>query len=405
MTGQGEVDLDVGEVAAIAAHSRRDAPVVAELSEDASELRRQRRRGHGDELVAFGCRHIVGRIEAVQCQEINNLAVHHILGADDASHFAICVLGKRGEFEVERDVGLSHIAVDEQQRVNGDVRAVEFFVLQERLVEVAEVGVERIDGFDVELCCEWVAGECYGAAVANGEVLDDNVLEREVVVAAREGVSSEHSQVLVGRVVGHTQVAVTVSADSIAAHGVHDEGHLRVGRDVDGNVHLIYAGLAAVVALGDALFQLAHGCGRRCGGCETVFARLVAVAEGYERIIIGVFGVAEHECKCRVGGRLHVYADVDDSGLAGDCRSPVAIDAAIPVSFGVFGDVVDEHIAGVGYIEAELRLFEIFVAQPTVEQRGVARHVAQMDIVEVDVAGGEMDGVGGYIRGVSEVEF
>ena len=47
-------------------------------------------------------------IEAVESQQINHLLGHHVVGADDAAHLAVNVLGQRGELEVEADVGLRH---------------------------------------------------------------------------------------------------------------------------------------------------------------------------------------------------------------------------------------------------------------------------------------------------------
>ena len=106
-------------------------------------------------------------------------------------------------------------------------------VIQEALVEVAEVGVEGVDGCDVEPGGKWVAGESNLASGVDYEVFDDDVLQGEVVGAAFEGVGAKHAKVVVGGVVDHAHIGLAVGTYSIAGHGVHHEDYFGLGGDVD----------------------------------------------------------------------------------------------------------------------------------------------------------------------------
>ena len=152
-------------------------------------MRRYCRRCHRYQLITLGRRtHIVGGIEAVQRQQIYYLSVHHVLGAHDTPHLAIGVLSQCREFKVEAYVGLLHVARHFQQRMHGNICAVQILVLKERLVKVAEVGVYRIDRLNVKSGCKRVAVKRYRAARLYREILYYYILKREVIASLGERV-------------------------------------------------------------------------------------------------------------------------------------------------------------------------------------------------------------------------
>lgn len=67
--------------------------------------------------------------------------------------------------------------------------------------------------------------------------------------------------------------------------------------------------------------------------------------------------------------------------------------------------VVDEHGADVGDGEVEFGRAEEIVGDAAVEQGGVAFEVSEPDVAQGDESRGEVDGVGGGVVGVGEIEF
>ena len=141
---EGQVYLHVGEVALFAAEVWRDVPVVAQLSQDVAQLRREGRRGHRHQLVVPALPHVheIGGVEAVQGQQVDNLAIHHVVGADDAAHPAVHILREGGEGNVETEVGTTHIAGHIQDSLHRHGGSGQLLVVGKVLVEVEQVGRE-----------------------------------------------------------------------------------------------------------------------------------------------------------------------------------------------------------------------------------------------------------------------
>ena len=235
---QRQIHFNVAEVAFIATEIRGDAPIVAQLTEHISQLARERARSHRGELVAaIGVAHIFRRIESVERQKVKNLAIHHVVGADNTLHLARSIGADCREIEVERDVRSTHVASGNQDGIHRHAGAIELAVGCKRLVEVEQVGVERIRRFNVEVSAIRVAVKADAAAFHDGKVLYDDVLEGEVVAALFKFIFSVHAQAFVGAVVGESQVSLAIATNLVATHRVHHHSELRivvdVGLDVD----------------------------------------------------------------------------------------------------------------------------------------------------------------------------
>ncbi len=92
----------------------------------------------------MGGGHVFGCVEAVEREQIDDLARHHLVGRDYGSDFAVGVGCECRKLEVKLYVGLAHVACHYHDSVDADVGACELPVFEKRLVEVAEVGVERV---------------------------------------------------------------------------------------------------------------------------------------------------------------------------------------------------------------------------------------------------------------------
>ena len=76
------------------------------------------------------------------------------------------------------------------------IGAVHVFVGRERLIEVGEVGIDRVGGGDVELGVKRVAIEADYATLLNRELAHDDILEREVVASFLQGVITYHGELV-----------------------------------------------------------------------------------------------------------------------------------------------------------------------------------------------------------------
>ena len=115
LAGERHIDLDVAKVATVGAEVGRNGPIVAQLAQHGGELRRDGGGCHRGELAAGGGGigvHVIGRVEAVKCEQVDDLSVHHVVGADDALHLAVGLVGEGGELEVEGELGLGDVALD-----------------------------------------------------------------------------------------------------------------------------------------------------------------------------------------------------------------------------------------------------------------------------------------------------
>ena len=122
---------------------------------------------------------------------------HHVLGADEGAHLSGQLAGGVGELHVEGDGGRGEAAVEAQDAVDGDGALGTTFAGQP-LVQVLDVGLEGVDGAEVEQGISGVAAEVNATALADAELLAEHLLEAEVVVALADGVGAVQAQVGVG---------------------------------------------------------------------------------------------------------------------------------------------------------------------------------------------------------------
>ncbi len=97
--------------------------------------------------------------------------------------------------------------------------AVEVLVLEKRLVEVAQIGIHAVHCIDVEHRRVGTAMKRDGTARLDGERLDNDILEREVVFSLGKRVCAEHAQVLVVGIILHTQTAAAAGLYVVAPSG------------------------------------------------------------------------------------------------------------------------------------------------------------------------------------------
>ena len=68
-------------------------------------LRRESGRCYGSELATLFGAGILGGIEAVEGEEIDDLAIEHIIGRDNTLHLVLHFGSDRGEVDIEIDFG------------------------------------------------------------------------------------------------------------------------------------------------------------------------------------------------------------------------------------------------------------------------------------------------------------
>ena len=201
-------------------------------------------------------------------------------------------MGEGWKFEIKTNVGLTHISAHLKECVDRHIGSAHLFVLQERFVEITEIGIQRIDRLYVELRCKRIALKCNRATLSDGEILYDDVLECEIIASSRESIGAKHSQVFIGRIVGHAEITVAIGAYAVAAYRVHHKSNQSRWSHIDSYIHLIYAWSAAVVTPFHAVFEVSHHQRRQCGGRYRIFACLIAVAESDECVVICLLLVA-----------------------------------------------------------------------------------------------------------------
>ncbi len=81
--------------------------------------------------------HVVRSIELIQCKEVYYLTVHHILRRDYRTDFAINLLRKAREFQIECDVRLTDITLYEHKGVDTHISPVKLPVLKKRFIKLA----------------------------------------------------------------------------------------------------------------------------------------------------------------------------------------------------------------------------------------------------------------------------
>ena len=201
---------------------------------------------------------------------------------------------ERREFQVKRDFRLADDAPGTQERMdrNRGIGAVQVAVMAERVVKIAQAGIERIDRLKVQNRGIGVTLEADAAAVADGEVLDDHILQSEIIGSLVKGVAAIGLEFAVV-VIGQAHVSATCRLDAVTADGVHDDRERQVGRDVTLQVDVIGAGLGVLLLLDFlelAQYQVdgIHFLRNYRGGQH------LAVAEGDEIVIGGLLGVAHH---------------------------------------------------------------------------------------------------------------
>ena len=134
--------------------------------------------------------HVVGCIKFVQGEQIDDLPVDHVFGADDATYSAIDVLRNSREIEVESEIGLLQVSGEIQHGAYGNSRAVQVLFGGETLVEVFEIGCEGIIGFDIEIGILGSSYKRYVAACLYRKVFCNEVLQAEIVIPFIDRVSA-----------------------------------------------------------------------------------------------------------------------------------------------------------------------------------------------------------------------
>ena len=129
------------------------------------------------------------RIETPHSQKVKHLLIHFFFAIDKAIYHLFGVRIDGGQVEVERHFGRGWGACDVHQAVNANV------VVRETLAKV-EVGkahaVGRVDGLHVEPGCIRVAIKGDGAALFEGEVFLNYVLNGELIHAVVDGEVAKH---------------------------------------------------------------------------------------------------------------------------------------------------------------------------------------------------------------------
>ena len=366
-----------------------DAHFVGQAAEDARKLRREGGRGHGVELAgAEAVARVAGRVEAADGEEVDDLSRHHVLGADEGAHLSGQLAGGVGELHVEGDGGRGEAAVEAQDAVDGDGALGTTFAGQP-LVQVFDVGLEGVDGAEVEQGVGGVAAEVDAAALTDAELLAEHLLEAEIVVALADGVGAVQAQVGVGGILD-LQVSGAVTADAIACDGVHDEFEGGVGGDVGGDIDTDLGGV--VVRCGhDERGAEGKGGVRQDGGEEADEAVIFSRGGGVK---------VEAHGRLTVGGDGGV--DVDQLLCAAEASRSGAADGAINAGVHLAGHVVEEQVAG-GDVGLEGEILQVVVSDGEVQRAGVPVAVCEGDSAAFNGGRGEAYGVVEAVDRVEEV--
>ena len=223
---QSHFYLHIGKVALVAAQVGTDVDIFVDLAQQVVELARKSRGGYRYQFVVTGLSHVhvVGGIKFAQGEQIDNLSIDHVVGADDAAYAAVDVLRNRGKFKVEAEVGLLQVPGEEEQGSHGNGRAVQVGFGGETLVEIFEIGREGIVGLDVEIGVLGSPREGYAATGFYDKVFGDEVLQTEIVVSLFYGIGPVEFHVG-ERIVFEPYVAAARGVYHIAGGRVHEQVH------------------------------------------------------------------------------------------------------------------------------------------------------------------------------------
>ena len=401
-SGEHALDFHVRPALVARAEVGAEVPLAAvdDVGEHVVELSRQGRREegvHGGRLgavVDVGVGVVVG-VEAADAQEVDDLHLHLLVGADVALHQFAFFLADVGQLEVEVQVGRGELAGEVEQAVDlgGVLRegGVGREVFQGRRVD-------GVDGLQVDVAVLGSSAEGDAAAGLEEEVLADDFLEAELVKPVVEGVGAVELELALV-VVACLEVAAALRAGVVARQGVHDDLDGGVGGDVQLGVD-VDVGRAFVLLL---VGLFGHGVAEGVGdGVVLPLGVGSLVDEGDELVAGYFFGRPEvvDEGGVLAGAQVGVHVQAAVVALQGGDAG--AVDAAVDEGILALGCVVEQHVVGVEG-EAVAQVAQVVVREGAFHLSGVSVLVGHACLTEFDGAGEQTDGV--ELQVVGGVEY
>ena len=157
------------------------------------------------------------------------MLIHLLLAGNHRANHLLFLTIYRRHVQVEVKTGCASLTADIHQTIDTDG------VLRERVTDV-QVGerhaIHGIDGLQVQAGIKGIAAKGDGAALIEGEVLLDDVLDGESISAMIYGIDAKHvERSLV--IEGGLNVAGTIKRDVVTRAGIHQKAHASLRRDVD----------------------------------------------------------------------------------------------------------------------------------------------------------------------------